>query len=122
MRSHTYFQSVGQPFRLQANAVINSSVKRGTLLGGNLGILGKGGIFVRYVLSYIPKAMGYTAMEWTSREIRDGEDDVINSVAAGVVAGSAFRAFGGVRAAAIGAAAGGAVAGVVRLLMDLRED
>mmetsp|Transcript_46243 Transcript_46243/g.119172 ORF Transcript_46243/g.119172 Transcript_46243/m.119172 type:complete len:144 (-) Transcript_46243:1409-1840(-) len=34
-------KSTGQPFKLRANAVSNASVKTGTLLGGNLGILGE---------------------------------------------------------------------------------
>ncbi|KAK3007449.1 hypothetical protein RJ639_014996 [Escallonia herrerae] len=85
----------GDTLKLRVNRVLNASGHAGRRLGNRAGVIG----------------LLYAGMESGMVALRD-TDDVINSVAAGLGTGAAYRAAAGVRSAAVAGAIGGVVVGL----------
>lgn len=85
----------GDTAKIRANRVLNSSGAAGRRLGNRFGVIG----------------LLYAGMESGMVAARDGQDDWINSVVAGLGTGALFKAANGPRSAAVAGAVGGVLAG-----------
>ncbi|CAM0870915.1 unnamed protein product [Alopecurus aequalis] len=85
----------GDTAKIRANRVLNSCGATGRRVGNRLGVIG----------------LLYAGMESGMVTARDGQDDWINSVVAGLGTGALFRAANGPRSAAVAGAVGGVLAG-----------
>ncbi|XP_047083746.1 mitochondrial import inner membrane translocase subunit TIM23-1-like [Lolium rigidum] len=81
--------------KIRANRVLNSCGAAGRRVGNRLGVIG----------------LLYAGMESGMVAARDGQDDWVNSVVAGLGTGALFRAANGTRSAAVAGAVGGVLAG-----------
>eukprot|EP00123_Amoebidium_parasiticum_P022763 comp9445_c0_seq1/m.4500 comp9445_c0_seq1/g.4500 ORF comp9445_c0_seq1/g.4500 comp9445_c0_seq1/m.4500 type:complete len:207 (-) comp9445_c0_seq1:584-1204(-) len=82
--------------RLKINSVLNAVTRRGPFVGNFSAVL----------------ALMYTFMDEAIITARGGDDDVINTVASGVLTGILFKATAGPRAMALAGAVGGAFVGL----------
>ncbi|KAK1653639.1 hypothetical protein QYE76_071444 [Lolium multiflorum] len=85
----------GDTAKIRANRVLNSCGAAGRRVGNRLGVIG----------------LLYAGMESGMVAARDGQDDWVNSVVAGLGTGALFRAANGPRSAAVAGAVGGVLAG-----------
>eukprot|EP00127_Corallochytrium_limacisporum_P006577 Clim_evm6s231 gene=Clim_evmTU6s231 len=84
----------GTSARLRLNTVLNAITRRGPFVGNSVGVL----------------AMLYNLNDWTIVYFRGGEDDAINTVAAGAGAGAIFKSTAGPRRMLLATAVGAGVA------------
>lgn len=84
----------GETAKIRANRVLNSCGGAGRRVGNRLGVIG----------------LLYAGIESGMVAARDGGDDWINSVVAGLGTGALFKAASGPRSAAVAGAVGGVLA------------
>eukprot|EP00698_Gefionella_okellyi_P008122 TRINITY_DN199_c0_g2_i1.p1 TRINITY_DN199_c0_g2~~TRINITY_DN199_c0_g2_i1.p1 ORF type:complete len:186 (+),score=26.22 TRINITY_DN199_c0_g2_i1:46-558(+) len=83
-------ESAGMTTRLRLNMLLNS-MGRGGAAAGNAGAV---------------CTLAFTAIEHGLAAARDGEEDAINTIAAGTMAGMAYKSSAGLRSIAVGGGAG----------------
>eukprot|EP00262_Sarcandra_glabra_P011277 TRINITY_DN2709_c0_g1_i1.p1 TRINITY_DN2709_c0_g1~~TRINITY_DN2709_c0_g1_i1.p1 ORF type:complete len:184 (-),score=15.21 TRINITY_DN2709_c0_g1_i1:65-616(-) len=86
----------GESAKLRINRVLNSSGHTGRKFGNSLGIVG----------------LIFAGLESGIVAARDGTDDLMNSVVAGLGTGALYKAASGPRSAAVAGAIGGLAAGI----------
>eukprot|EP00252_Welwitschia_mirabilis_P019352 TRINITY_DN4452_c0_g2_i1.p1 TRINITY_DN4452_c0_g2~~TRINITY_DN4452_c0_g2_i1.p1 ORF type:complete len:192 (-),score=12.61 TRINITY_DN4452_c0_g2_i1:1038-1613(-) len=87
----------GDSLKLRINRVLNASGHSGRKFGNKLGVIG----------------LLYAGMESGIVAARNGQDDIWNSVSAGLATGALYRATAGPRSAAVAGAIGGVVVGAL---------
>ncbi|KAF7051766.1 hypothetical protein CFC21_059972 [Triticum aestivum] len=94
LREAAHAAERGDTAKIRANRLLNSCGSAGRRVGNRLGVIG----------------LLYAGMESGMVTARDGQDDWINSVVAGLGTGALFRAAQGPRSAAVAGAVGGVLA------------
>eukprot|EP00128_Syssomonas_multiformis_P014279 Colp12_sorted_trinity150504_noHs@23243 len=96
----------GESFKLKVNGVLNSLTRRGPFVGNASGCL----------------ALMFNMIDGGIVMLRDGQDDVVNNVAAGALSGFVFKSTAGPRRMVIASILGAAVGGTFSLVRFVYEN